>query len=101
VLLTRRSAELPGVPAGPDVGLPDVSVNLWMGFFAHPKAPKPAYERLTAAVAAAARDPEVAQKLSKAGFFVAFRGPQDFAKLINEQWDIFARVIKEANIKLN
>jgi tripartite-type tricarboxylate transporter receptor subunit TctC len=94
VLLTRRSAELPGIPAGTDVGLPDVSINQWMGIFAHPKTPKPAYDKLVAAVAATAKDPEVVKKLSDASFTVAFQGPQDFAKLITGQCDIFARVGK-------
>jgi tripartite-type tricarboxylate transporter receptor subunit TctC len=101
VLLTRRSAELPGVPSGADVGMPDVSINLWMGLLANPKTPKAAYDKLVAAVTATAKDPEVGKKLSDAGFTVAFKGPQDFAKLINVQWDIFAKVIKEANIKLD
>ena len=101
VLLTKKSAELPGVPAGVDVGLPDVSINLWLGMFAPGKMPKPAYDRLVAAVTATAKDPEVAKKLSDRGFDVDFKGPQEFSKVIAQQWDIFARVIKEANIKTN
>lgn len=101
VLLTRRSPELPGVPSGADVGLPDISVNLWMGLFTHPKTPKPAYDRLVSAVNTAIKDPEVTKRLSEAGFIVEYKGPSDFSKLINEHWDIFARVIKEANIKVD
>ena len=100
-LLTRRSPELPGVPSGADVGLPDVSVNLWLGLFAQPKTPKPAYDRLVAAVSATVKDPEVSKKLSEAGFNVAYRNPSEFSKLVNDQWNIFARVIKEANIKVD
>jgi tripartite-type tricarboxylate transporter receptor subunit TctC len=99
-LLTRRAAELPGVPAGADVGLPDVSINLWMGLLMHAKAPKPAYDKLVAAVTATAKDPEVAKKLADAGLTLAFKGPQDFAKTIDGQWDIFGRALKEANIKV-
>jgi tripartite-type tricarboxylate transporter receptor subunit TctC len=101
VLLTRRSPELPGVPSGEDVGLPSLSVNLWMGFFAHPKTPKAAYDRLVAAVNTVARDPEVSKKISEAGFGMAYRNPSEFSKLMNEQWDIYAKVIKEANIKVD
>jgi len=100
-LLTRRSPELPGVPSGADVGMPDVSVNLWMGLFANPKTPKPAYDRLVSAVGATMKDPEVSKKLSDAGFLVAYKAPAEFSKLINDQWDIFARVIKEANLKVD
>jgi tripartite-type tricarboxylate transporter receptor subunit TctC len=101
VLLTRRSPELPGVPSGADVGLPDISVNLWIGLFAHPKTPKPIHDRLASAVSAAIKDPEVSKKLSEAGFIVAYKNPAEFSKLMNEQWDIFAKVIKEANIKVD
>jgi tripartite-type tricarboxylate transporter receptor subunit TctC len=101
VLLTRRSAELPGIPSGADVGMPEVSVNNWMAFFALSKIPKPVYDRLVAAIAAAAKEPEVAKKLGEAGFTLAYKSPAEVSKLFNEQWDMYARVLKEANIKTN
>jgi tripartite-type tricarboxylate transporter receptor subunit TctC len=101
VLLTRRSAELPGIPSGADVGMPSVSVNNWMAFFVHSKTPKPAYDRLVAAIAAAAKEPEVAKKMVGAGFTLDYKSPTDVSKLMNEQWGMYARVIKEANIKTN
>ena len=42
---------------------------------AHPKTPKPAYDKLVAAVTATAKDPEVAKKLSDAGFTSGVQGP--------------------------
>jgi tripartite-type tricarboxylate transporter receptor subunit TctC len=99
-LLTRRSPDLPGVPAGIDVGMPDVSINLSMGLLAHPKIPKSAYDKVVAAATATANDPEVAKKLSGAGLTLAFKGPQDYSQLINSQYDIFGRLLKEANIKV-
>jgi len=99
VLLTRRSAELPGVPSGPDVGMPGVSINQWTALLALPKTPKPVYDRLVAAVAATAKDPEVAKKLASAGFTLDYKPPHEVSKLINDQWDIYGQVIKEANIK--
>ena len=100
LLLTRKAPELPGIPSGADVGLPDVSVNIWMGLFAHPKTPKPSYDKLVAAVSKAVEDPEVSKKLSNTGFRLAYKTPAELAKLIDEHWAIYARVIKEANIKV-
>jgi tripartite-type tricarboxylate transporter receptor subunit TctC len=100
-LLTRKAAELPGVPSGIDVGVPDASINLSMGLLTHPKVPKPAYDKLVAAATATAKDPEVAKKLSDAGLTLGFKGPQDFGKLINAQYDIFGRLLKEANIRVD
>ena len=99
VLLTRRSAEFPGIPSGADVGMPGVSINHWMTYFALSKTPKPIYDRLVEAVAATAKDPEVAKKLADVGFTLAYKSPAEVSKLINDQWDVYAQVIKEANIK--
>ena len=82
LLLTRKAAELPGVPSGADVGFPDISVNVWMGLFAHPKTPKPIHDKLVAAVSKMVKDPEVAKKLSATGFNVAYKNPAEFGKLI-------------------
>ncbi len=100
LLLTRKSAELPGVPSGADAGFPDISVNTWMGLFAHSKTPKPIHDKLVAAVSNMIKDPELAKKLSATGFTVAYKNPAEFGKLIEDQWGIYAKVIKEANIKV-
>ena len=67
LLLTRKAPELPGVPSGADVGFPDISVNVWMGLFAHPKTPKPVHDRLVAAVSKAVKDPGGFQKALRDG----------------------------------
>ena len=99
VLLTRRSSDLPGVPSGHDVGYPDISFNTWMGLLAGAKTPKPIIDRLVAAAASASKDPEVAKKLSDAGFSIDFKGPDALSKLIAYQWGIFAEIAKEGNFK--
>ncbi|MCJ7596835.1 MAG: tripartite tricarboxylate transporter substrate binding protein [Desulfobacterales bacterium] len=99
LLLTDRSSELPGVPSGPDVGIPSASVSIWMGLFALPQTPKPAYDKLVSAVNAASKDPETAQKLAKAGFNVSYKNPQVFSKLLDDQWGIFSRALEASGLK--
>ncbi len=99
LVLTRSIPELPGVPTGPDIGIPSFSINLWMGFFALPQTPKVAYDRLVAAVKTASEDPEMAKKLANAGLNVTYKNPREFSKLIDDQWEIFYRVLKEAGLK--
>jgi tripartite-type tricarboxylate transporter receptor subunit TctC len=100
LLLTQRSPAFPGVPSGPDVGLSNASVSMWTGFFALPQTPKGVYERLVSAVNTVCKDPEVAKKLDSAGISVAYRNPQEFSKLLNEQWGIYSKVIKESDMKV-
>jgi tripartite-type tricarboxylate transporter receptor subunit TctC len=74
---------------------------MWMGFFLLPPTPRPIYDRLVSALSAVAKDPDVAKKLNSAGFNIAYKNAQEFSTLINEQWDIFARVIKETDLKVD
>ena len=99
VLLTSKSSELPGIPSGPDVGLPGVSVDMWISLFAHGKIPQPAYDKLVTAVAATAKHPDLAKKLSAAGITMNYKAPADFRKLIDKEWGVFGDVIKEAGLK--
>jgi tripartite-type tricarboxylate transporter receptor subunit TctC len=99
LLATRKASEVPEVPSGADVGLPDASVSVWMGLFANAKTPKPVADKLIAAVAKAVKDPEIAPKLAKAGFTLSYKGPAELGKLINDQWAIYDRVLRDAKIK--
>jgi len=99
ILLTGKSSELPGVPSGPDVGIPNASVSIWMGLFALPQTPKPAYDKLVSAVSAACKDEETAQKLAKAGFNVAYKNPKEFSNLLDDQWGIFSRALEGSGLK--
>lgn len=99
LLLTKRSPELPDVPAGPDIGLPSVSVNIWLGFFVQAKTPKPAYDRLVSAIKVAFNNPKMKDLLDKAGYLAEYKDPQAFSKLINNDWEAFAEVIEATGMK--
>jgi len=99
LLVTKKSPEVPEVPAGSDIGLPSVSVNIWLGFFAHGKIPKAAYDRLVSAVKTAFNDPKMKGMLTKAGFLAEYLDPQEFTKLVNKDWGAFAEVLEATGMK--
>lgn len=101
LLLTSRHPDVPGVPAGPDIGLPAASVNMWMGFLANSKIPKPVSDRLVSAIKVVSGSPSVKDSLAKVGWVVSYKDPQDFSKFINSQWDLFVKLIKETGMKVN
>jgi len=101
LLLTRKSPELPNVPAGPDIGLSSFSVNIWTGLLVLPQTPKATYDTLVSAVNAASQDPQITKKLANAGFYVSYRNPHEFSNVIKDQWEIFSRIIKETGIKVD
>lgn len=101
LLLTRPWPELPSVPTGPDIGVPSFSFKLWIGFFALPQTPKAAYERLVAAMKTVSEEPETAKKLANAGFVVMYKNPREISNLIDDQWGITSRVLKETGMKVD
>lgn len=98
LLLTHRSPEAPGVPAGPDIGLDSVSLNTWLGLFVHAKTPKPAYDKLVSAVKVTLTDARVKDSLAKAGFIAQYKDPQEFSKSINKDWNTYFEVLKETGL---
>ena len=75
---------------------------MWTGIFALPQTPKAAYERIVSAVKAATEDPEMKKKLaSGGGFNAAYKDPQEFSNLFNQQWELLSRIIKETGMKVN
>lgn len=101
LVLTQRSPEVPGVPSGPDIGLPSVSLSIWLGFFVHSKIPTAAYNTLVSAVKSASDDPKVKVMLTKAGYIFEYKDPREMTKLIHRDWDAFTEVIKATGMKVN
>ena len=62
--------------------------------------PKDLTVRLTAEVARAVRSPQAAERLGEQGFEASGAGPEQFAPYIRDEIARYARIIKEANIKV-
>jgi tripartite-type tricarboxylate transporter receptor subunit TctC len=101
LLLTRKTAEYPDISAGPEVGLPNFSGNIWIGWFVLPQTPKAVYDRLVAAMKKAVEDPETAKKLDAYGVFPAYKNPREVSDLINREWEVYSHIIKATNMKVN
>jgi tripartite-type tricarboxylate transporter receptor subunit TctC len=91
--------ELPDVPVGPDIGLPNFSIGIWLGFFTHAKTPKPVYDKLVAAAAKVSKDPSLPKKFSDVGMVYGYKNPQETSKLIDSNWETFSRVIQAVGMK--
>ena len=64
------------------------------------KTPKPIIERLQQAAVKAQKDPHYQAILKKQGATAGESGPESFAKLIKSDAAKWARVIKQAGIKM-
>ena len=68
---TARHPVAPTVATFDELGVKDVSVDMWCAFFAPNKTPAPVVNRLNTEIAAIMKLPEVRAVLSKAGLDAA------------------------------
>ena len=96
---TRLSA-LPQVPTFTEAGLPGFNVKNWFGVLAPAGTPKPIIDRLSSEIAKILAVPEIREKLVRLGMEPFISTPEQFAALIRSDFAQYAKVIKQANIKL-
>ena len=63
--------------------------------------PKPAIDRLSAAMATVMQAPDVRERLTGVGLEIDYLPADEFAKYLKEQQARFAEVVKKGNIKVD
>ena len=96
----ERLAELREVPTMNEAGYKNAEATAWFGLMAPTKTPKETLALLIAQIKAALAAPEVQSKLTAQGLYPAAACGADFAAHIKQQYESYARVIKDANIKV-
>jgi tripartite-type tricarboxylate transporter receptor subunit TctC len=100
VLAPQRVPTLAGVPTTAEAGMPELVVITWYGLFA-PAGVKPdIVNRLNAEMVRAMNTPEVKRLLAKVEVDPATSTPSEFAALLKAETEKWARVIREANIRV-
>ena len=95
-----RLLSLPDVPTFTQAGLPGYEVKSWQGILAPAKTPKPIVDKLSDEVARILRRPEVRDNLLVMGADPFVSTPQQFSELIKLDLVKYAKLIKEAKIRL-
>jgi tripartite-type tricarboxylate transporter receptor subunit TctC len=93
-----RSELLPDIPAI-DEFVPGYEASGWYGVGAPKGTPQPIIDKLNASINAGLADPAMKARLANLGVTVLAGTPADFAKLIAEETDKWAKVVKLAGIK--
>lgn len=96
----ERWFALPEVPTVSESGLPDFEAVAWFGLQVQGRTPRPAVDRLTAAVQEICREPATIAKFRDLGAMPSQLGGADFDRFIaaeNEKW---GAVVRAANIRL-
>jgi tripartite-type tricarboxylate transporter receptor subunit TctC len=97
----ERSASLPAIPTFQEVGMQGLVLVQWIGVFAPAGTPPAITDRLAAEVRTALADPAVRENLAKSAQDPAGGTKEEFARFVREEFDKYARLVKELNIKVN
>jgi tripartite-type tricarboxylate transporter receptor subunit TctC len=97
-----RVPEFPDVPTVAEAGVPGYEVTTWYGMFAPGGTPSAIVNRLHAATLKAMQSPEVKPKLADAGADgTVTRTPEEFAARVRADVARYAKIIKEAGLKID
>ena len=97
----KRLALLPDLPSMADLGFPNIDVPNWQGIVAPAGTPDAVISLLYKEIAAAVADPEVAQRMGRGSTVIDVQPPEVMKKLISEDIDRWADVIRKAGIQGN
>ncbi|HEY8250619.1 MAG TPA: tripartite tricarboxylate transporter substrate binding protein [Burkholderiales bacterium] len=101
VTTKARSAVLPEVPTLHEQGLTDFEDVTWNGIVAPAGTPRDVISKLHATVARALASPELQKRYGERGIeIVASRSPEEFSAYVKSEADAFARLVRDAGIKV-
>jgi tripartite-type tricarboxylate transporter receptor subunit TctC len=97
----KRIAALPDLPTMAEAGVAGYEVYEWNGVFAPAGTPAPVIAKLADALAKAMASPEVKERVAGLGGEISGYGPKEAEKFIREQTELWAKVVKAGNIKVD
>ena len=96
-----RLPDLPDVPTMKESGYKHIETTAWFGVLAPPKTPRETVGLLIAQFKSALAAPEVRAKLIAQGLYPVALCGDEFAVHIRQQYDRYARIIRESNIRFD
>lgn len=97
-----RLANIPDVPNGAELGLPELDLAVWHGLYVPRATPRSVVERLNAALQAALREPAVLDRFRQLGtvpFAESLRSPEAHDALFQAELARVGRLLSEIGIK--
>lgn len=96
-----RSPVAPELPTVAESGFPGFEVIGWFGWLAPARTPKDVVARLNREIVRALKQPEVRERLLAMSTVPVGNAPQEFAAFIRSERDKWAKVVREADIRID
>ncbi|MGH8633662.1 MAG: Bug family tripartite tricarboxylate transporter substrate binding protein [Burkholderiales bacterium] len=100
VLTEQRVPTLPSVLTAKEAGVDDFVMPIWYGILAPAGTPREIVNRLNSELHKALASPDLKERLAAAGIEPLTDTPEHFASFIKSETARYARVIKDAGIKI-
>jgi tripartite-type tricarboxylate transporter receptor subunit TctC len=97
---TKRIAQAPDVPTVGESGLPGFEISVWYGFAVPAATPKPVVQKLNREIAAALRQPPVAERLESLGLTIVADTPEEFARFVAAESDKMRQLVQASGAKV-
>jgi len=97
----ERIADMPDIPTIAEAGLPGYEADGWNGVLAPAKTPQAIINQLHGEIVKVLRSRDVVQLLAAQGVYPVGNTPAEFAAIIKNDIEKWAKVIKSAGIKIN
>jgi hypothetical protein len=99
VTTSKRSPDLPDVPTVAESGYAGFEAPAWWAVLAPAKTPPEVIKRMNEALNKVLQQPDVAKKLDLQGINVVGGTPEAARTFIDRQIDIWAKVVRDNDIK--
>jgi len=96
----KRIRQAPEVPTVSESGLPGFEISVWYGFAVPAATPKAVVQKLNSEIAAALRQPAVAERLESLGLTIVADTPEDFARFVAAESEKMRRLVQASGAKV-
>ena len=98
-MASQRSPALPNTPTlAEDLNVPELALDFWLGAFAPAGTPEAIVQRLNREITAVMNLPSIRERLEASTMVTPVISPEQFARQVATQWDIWGKVIRDNNI---
>jgi tripartite-type tricarboxylate transporter receptor subunit TctC len=98
---TKRVPSAPNIPTIAESGVPGYEVPVWYGYLAPRGTSRAIVDKVHTGIVNAMASPELRERFTSDGGDAVVRGPNDFAALIKTELVKWAKVVKDAGVRLD
>lgn len=98
---TQRLPGLPGLPTFRELGYRSFEQDGWLGVLVPAATPQAVADKLSSELVRIIMSPEVSAKIESMGITPVGSSPAEFAKVMRTDFDVYGKVIREANIRID